>query len=306
MLAWRRRSSAGSSIAEATIGGQHTPERELAVVAWSCSTCYIRAVGRVHRAVYDRLLVVIVGVGVFLGFPLAASSASISVPSWNGAWAETTAGDPQGHIYLSEASGSATVTGHYTLCNGSINATNHGGVLTGTWTQSWPCAGARTGSGQIDFRLNANGRQFKGTWGYDASATDSSPAADTWTGTLQDLEVPGTPQVPVGRWSGSWSEKVSGSPLATLYLLQRAGSSTVVGSYAFCNGQIKAVDHDGALNGTWTQTPGCGNAAKGFGRIAFRLNAKGNGLTGTWGYGSSATNSRPNSNNTWVGTRLTH
>ena len=69
------------------------------------------AVGWVHRAVYDRLLVVIVGVGVFLVFPLAASSASVSAPSWNGAWAETTAGDPQGHIYLREASGSATVTG---------------------------------------------------------------------------------------------------------------------------------------------------------------------------------------------------
>jgi hypothetical protein len=145
-----------------------------------------------------------------------------------------------------------------------------------------------------------------GTWGYNGSATDSAPAADTWTGTLQDIEVPGAPQVPVGPWSDSWSEKVSGSALATLYLLQRAGTSTVVGSYAFCNGQIKAVDHDGALIGTWTQTSGCGGAAKGFGRIAFRLNAQGNGFAGTWGYGSSASNSLPDSNNTWIGTRLTH
>jgi len=259
-----------------------------------------------HRAVRGRVLVAIVGVGVVLGLPLGASSASVSAPSWNGTWAESTAGDPQGHIYLSEMPGSATVTGHYTLCNGKINATNHDGVLTGTWTQSWPCANARTGSGQIDFTLNADGTEFTGTWGYNTSDIDSAPVADTWTGTLQDLEVRGAPQVPVGRWSGSWREKVSGAPLATLYLLQRAGSSTVLGSYAFCDGQIKAVDHHGALIGTWKQTPaGCGGAAKGSGRIAFRLNAKGNRFTGTWGYGSSATNSRPNTNNAWSGTRLT-
>jgi hypothetical protein len=215
-------------------------------------------------------------------------------------------GDPQGHIYLSEAPGSSAVTGHYTLCNGRINATNHDGVLTGTWTQSWPCANARTGSGRIDFALNAEGNEFKGTWGYNASATDSSPAPDTWTGTLQDIEIPGMPQVPVGRWSGSWSETVFGvgprhalPPTATRKL-DRRRQLRVLQRPDY--GRRPRWDPDRDMDAD----PGCGGAAKGFGRIAFRLNAKGNGFMGTWGYGSSDTNSQPNSNNTWVGTRLTH
>jgi len=94
--------------------------------------------------------------------------------------------------------------------------------------------------------------------------------------------------------------------MPTLYLLQRANSSTVTGSYAFCNGTIAAVDHNGVLKGEWTQTPGCGGAAKGSGGITFTLNAKGTAFTGTWGYGSSATNAAPSSSDAWTGTRLTH
>jgi len=264
------------------------------------------AVARALRfANHGRVVAVLAGVGVFLVAPLTSSAASLAASTWNGTWTENVAGDPQGHIYLTEAPGSATVTGHYTFCNGRIQATNQNGVLTGTWTQSWPCGNARTGSGQIDFKLIANGNKFTGTWGYNASATDSSPEPDSWTGTLQDLEVTNTAQVPVGRWSGSWSETVSGSPLATLYLLQRARSSSVLGSYAFCDGRITAVDHEGVLKGRWTQTPGCGGSARPSGQIAFKLNANGSGFTGTWGYGSSATNAKPSTNNSWVGRRLT-
>jgi hypothetical protein len=247
------------------------------------------------------LVVLLGGLGFMVALPRLASANPQAVrPSWNGTWTESVAGDPHGYIYLKESGSSAGVTGHYTFCNGKIHGTNHSGVLTGTWTQSWPCGNARKGSGRFAFRLTSKGNEFMGTWGYGSSATDSKPVADTWTGRLQSLQVPGSPPVKVGPWSGGWNETVSGGPLGTLYLIQRANDSSVYGYYPFCNGQINGTDHKGVLTGTWTQAWPCGGAKKGSGRVDFTLNSKGIEFTGTWGYGSSATNSQP-SKNTWTG-----
>jgi len=142
------------------------------------------------------LVAVLAGVGVVVAVPLLASAESrVAPPNWNGTWTESVSGDPQGHIYLSEAAKSTSATGHYSFCNGQVNGANHNGVLTGTWTQSWPCGNARTGSGRFVFKLNSKGNEFTGTWGYGSSATDSKPVPDTWSGRLQSLQVPNARQL---------------------------------------------------------------------------------------------------------------
>jgi hypothetical protein len=240
---------------------------------------------------------------VAFAVPYLALARSLSTSSsWNGTWTEDVSGDPSGHIYLIEKPGQSTVTGHYTFCGGAIKGTADGNLLSGTWTQKWPCGNARQGSGSFVFRRNPQGSTFAGTWGYGSSTTDTKPVPDGWSGTLQGLEVAGSPVVPEGAWSGEWAETISGGSFAPLYLIQRAGSASVVGSYAFCNGVITGTDNGGVLTGTWKQSFPCGGSKAPSGHVSFTLNSEGNAFSGTWGNGTSTTNSAP-STDTWTGKR---
>jgi hypothetical protein len=232
----------------------------------------------------------------------AAAQTRVAAPSWNGTWTETVSGDPAGHIYLTQKSGSSKVTGTYTFCDGKVVGTTANGVLTGTWTQKWPCGSARVGNGQFILRQNAQGTAFTGQWGFGASTTDTAPFPQGWSGTLQSLVVPGTPPAAteVGPWSGIWTQTLPGATGTPLYLIQRKSSSTVTGWYGFCDGVVKGTVSGSALTGAWTQKPGCGGAVVANGRFAFRLGASGKKFAGTWGYGKSATDSRGGSN-VWSG-----
>ncbi len=62
--------------------------------------------------------------GVLLLVPaLSAAQPQAAPVSWNGTWTETVSGDPNGHIYLTQAPGSSTVTGTYTFCDGKVTGT---------------------------------------------------------------------------------------------------------------------------------------------------------------------------------------
>jgi hypothetical protein len=63
------------------------------------------------------------------------------------------------------------VKGTYDFKEGRLEGVVEGELLEGTWTQS-------NGSGRFEFRLNPDGRSFKGRWGYGKSV-----AQGAWNGT---------------------------------------------------------------------------------------------------------------------------
>lgn len=112
-----------------------------------------------------------------LALPLAACGAGEDTQdeSWSGTWSTS-----YGRMVLHQDG--SDVTGTYTFCDGTVDATADGDRLTGTWRQRHGCDGTDMPSGSFDFQLEADGESFDGDWRYAAEG----PSGDggPWSGRL--------------------------------------------------------------------------------------------------------------------------
>ncbi len=116
---------------------------------------------------------------------LVVMPAKTQTGPWSGIWTQTLPGATGTPLYLIQRTGSRTIWGRYTFCDGVVRGKVSGDTVAGTWTQKPGCGGELTDVGGFAFKLNGSGRKFAGTRGYGKSATDSHGGSNVWSGILQ-------------------------------------------------------------------------------------------------------------------------
>jgi hypothetical protein len=112
-----------------------------------------------------------------------ATAAPLVTPSWSGTWNTTyTSSDNTGTVVdvLSLTQNGSSVTGTYNNGIGLVNATEQGGRLTGSWSDS-----DKNGKyiGLFEFVRSADDKSFTGKWVYTSEAdTTLGNSTKTWNG----------------------------------------------------------------------------------------------------------------------------